>query len=133
MSREFIKRQVSFLLQIIFFTIIFFGIHIYILHYFTSDQKFFFPLWQMYVFQFTVTFLLYGYLNFTMEKNATQVFNFFMIGTFFKMGLSILFLLPLLLAEDIEKQPDIINFFVVYFLFLFFEVVSLVRMLKNAN
>ena len=87
----------------------------------------------MYVFQFTVTFLLYGYLNFTMEKNATQVFNFFMIGTFFKMGLSILFLLPLLLAEDIEKQPDIINFFVVYFLFLFFEVVSLVRMLKNAN
>ena len=76
----------------------------------------------MYVFQFTVAFLLYGYLNFTMEKNATQVFNFFMIGTFFKMGLFILFLLPFLLAEDIEKKPDIINFFVVYFLFLFFEV-----------
>ena len=121
MSREFIKRQTSFLLQIIFFTIIFFGIHIYILHYFTSDQKFFSSLADVCISIYSHIFIVW-FLNFTMEKNATQVFNFFMIGTFFKMGLSILFLLPLLLADGTEKQPDIINFFVVYFLFLFLKL-----------
>lgn len=133
MNPEFIKRQTAFLLQIVFFTIIVFGVHSYILHYFASDKTFFFPLWHIYVFQIVITFLLYGFLNYRMTKDSTQVFNFFMIGTLGKMILAVLFLLPLLLEKELEKKPDVFNFFIAYFLFLFFEVFSLTKMLKKPS
>jgi len=51
--------------------------------------------------------------------------------TLLKMILAIVFLLPVFLSETENKQPDVFNFFIPYFLYLFFEVYSLTTFLQK--
>ncbi|WP_179344660.1 hypothetical protein [Winogradskyella ursingii] len=129
---DFKKRQISFLLQLIGVSAVVFGIHAYLLHYFAQDVDFFFPIWQVYVFHFVVTLLFYSVINYRYSSGKKEVFNLFMVLTFVKMIFAILFLLPLLLSDFENKQPDVFNFFIPYFLYLFFEVFALTRFLQKS-
>lgn len=51
--------------------------------------------------------------------------------TLLKIILSILFLLPLFMSDFESKRADIFNFFASYFIFLFFEILSLTKLLQN--
>lgn len=133
MNEQFTKRQLSFLLQNIAFSVVLFGMHWYLLSYFATDILFFFPLWQIYVFHFVVTTILYSIINYKYSNGQTEIFNTFMVVTFLKMTLSILFLLPLLLSDFEKKQPDVFNFFIPYFLYLFFEVYSVTQFLQKKS
>lgn len=132
MNHIFKKRQIAFVIQLFVVGAILFGIHSYLLHYFTGETKFFFPVWQIYVFHIVVTFLLFTVINYKYSKGSTQIFNTFMVSTFLKMILAVLFLLPLLLSDFENKQPDVFNFFIPYFLFLFFEVYTLTAFLNKS-
>ncbi len=127
----FKKRQISFVLQLIGISAVLFGIHSYLLHHFASERIFFFPVWQIYVFHFVITLVLYTIINYRYSSGKTDIFNVFMIMTFVKMALAIVFLLPLILSEFENKQPDVFNFFIPYFLFLFFEVFALTKFLQK--
>lgn len=131
MNEQFKSRQLTFLFQIAVLTIVLFGIHYYLLSYIATDISLFFPLWHIYLFHFLVTTVLYTTINYQFSKGKTEVFNTFMIITFLKMILSILFLLPLLLSDFENKQPDVFNFFIPYFLYLFFEVYSVTQFLQK--
>lgn len=133
MAQSFKSRQISFLIQNVVFTLILLGVHAYLLSHFTEDKTFFFPLWQIYVFHFIITSALYTIINYKYSKGKTDIFNTFMLSTFLKMVLAILFLLPLLLSDLENKQPDVFNFFIPYFLYLFFEVYSLTNFLKKTS
>ncbi len=133
MNNTFIKRQITFLIQTLTLSLILYGIHWYLLFHFAQDIKLFFPLWQVYTFHFIVTALLFSVINYRYSFGKTDVFNFFMITTLIKMTLAILFLLPLLLSDFEKKQPDIFNFFIPYFIYLFFEVYSLTQFLQKRN
>ena len=126
MNEIFKKRQSTFVIQLLVASVLLFGIHSYLLHYFAGETTFFFPVWQVYTFHIIVTFLLFTVINYT------QIFNTFMVSTFLKMILAILFLLPLLMADFENKQPDVFNFFIPYFLFLFFEVFTLTAFLSKS-
>jgi hypothetical protein len=128
---EFKKRQVVFLLQLIGVTAILFAIHSYLLYHFSRDFTFFFPVWQIYVFHVIITLILYSVINYRFSSGKKDIFNLFMVMTFLKMFLAILFLLPLLLSDFENKQPDVFNFFIPYFLYLFFEVFTLARFLQK--
>jgi hypothetical protein len=52
--------------------------------------------------------------------------------TLLKMILAVLFLLPLLFSDFENKQADVFNFFIPYFLFLAFEILSVLRILKSS-
>lgn len=132
MNEIFKKRQVTFIIQLIVVSAILFGVHSYLLHYFAGDTNFFFPIWQVYLFHIIVTFLLFTVINYKYSKGSTQIFNTFMVSTFLKMILAILFLLPLLLSDFENKQSDVFNFFIPYFLFLFFEVYTLTAFLSKS-
>ena len=127
----FKKRQVSFLLQLIGISAVLFGIHSYLLHHFAIEVTFFFPVWQVYAFHFIITLILYTIINYRYSSGKTDIFNVFMIMTFVKMALAIVFLLPLILSDFENKQPDVFNFFIPYFLFLFFEVFALTKFLQK--
>ncbi len=127
----FKKRQITFLLQLLGVSAILFGIHNYLLHYLASDTAFFFPVWQIYAFHFVITLIFYSIINYRYTSGKTDIFNVFMVMTFLKMILAILFLLPLLLSDFKNKQPDVFNFFIPYFLFLFLEVYSLTKFLQK--
>lgn len=131
MKPTFQSRELSFLLQVSVFTLILFGIHIYLLSYFAADMVFFFPVWQIYTFHFVITTLFYTLINYKYSKGKTEIFNTFMLGTLVKMIIAILFLLPLLLSEFENKQPDIFNFFIPYFIFLSFEVYTITQFLQK--
>jgi len=131
MNAEFKKNQSAFILQAVLVTLLLFAVHFYLLHHFAKTVTLFFPLWQIYVFHFVVTTLLYSVINYRWSSGKKDIFNLFMIVTFFKMILSIVFLLPLILSDFEDKQPDVFNFFIPYFLFLFFEVYSLTRFLQK--
>ncbi|MFL0352919.1 hypothetical protein [Xanthomarina sp. GH4-25] len=131
MNPAFKSRQLSFLIQNIAVTLILFGIHSYLLFHFAENINFIIPLWQVYVFHFVVTTLLYSVINFQYSRGKTEIFNLFMGFTFLKMILAIVFLLPVLLSDTEHKQPDVFNFFIPYFLYLFFEVFSLTSFLQK--
>lgn len=133
MSSTFQSRQISFLTQCFIFAIVVFSIHSYLLHYFATKTIFFFPIWHIYLFNFVTTVLLYTIANYKYSKDKTTVFNTFMVSTLLKMGLVIVFLLPLLIGEIKDKKPDVYNFFITYFLFLIFEVYSITKFLQNNN
>jgi len=129
---EFKKRQISFLLQLIGISIVLFAIHSYLLYHFVDDTVFFFPVWQVYAFHVFITLIVYTIINYRFSSGEKNIFNLFMIMTFLKMALSIVFLLPLLISDFESKQPDVFNFFIPYFLYLFFEVFALTRFLQKS-
>lgn len=131
MAQTFKSRQISFIIQNVVFTIVLYVAHRYLLSYFAENISFFFPVWQIYMFHFIITTALYTIINYKYSKGKTDIFNTFMLSTFLKMVLAILFLLPLLLSELDNKQPDVFNFFIPYFLYLFFEVFSLTKFLNK--
>lgn len=128
---DFKKRQLTFVLQLVGVTIILFAIHSYLLYHFAKNITFFFPIWQVYAFHMVITLLFYSIINYKYSSGQKEIFNLFMVLTFIKMFLAILFLLPLLLSDFENKQPDVFNFFVPYFLYLFFEVFALTRFLQK--
>ena len=128
---EFKKRQIMFLLQLIGVSILLFAIHSYLMYHFAKETTFFFPLWQIYTFHLIITLTLYTIINFRFSNGKKDIFNLFMVMTFFKMAFAILFLLPLILSDLENKQPDVFNFFIPYFLYLFFEVFSLTKFLQK--
>lgn len=131
MSPSFKSRQISFLFQNIVFTIILYGVHSYLLSYFATETLFFFPLWQVYLFHLIITTILYTIINYKFSKTHKDIFVTFMAITLVKMLLAIVFLLPLLLSDFVNKQPDVFNFFIPYFLYLFFEVYSITKFLQK--
>jgi len=131
MNQAFKSRELSFLLQNLAVSLVIFGIHSYLIFYLAADFDFFFPLWQIYLFHFVVTTILYTIINYKYSNGKTDIFNTFMVITFLKMTLAIVFLLPLLLSDFENKQPDVFNFFIPYFLYLFFEVYSVTQFLQK--
>lgn len=128
----FKKRQITFLLELVAVTAILLGLHNYLLSYFAEKSDFFFPVWHIYVFHFLVTAIIYSIINYKYSSGKTNIFNLFMGLTFLKMIFAILFLLPLLLSDFENKQPDVFNFFIPYFMYLFFEVYTLTKFLQKA-
>lgn len=124
MNEIFKKRQLSFLLKLGLLTILVFGVHFYLFENFFSEITLFFPIWQIYIFHITTVVLIYSVINYKFSNGNTMIFNYFMIGTLVKMILAFLFLLPLLVSELETKKPDVLNFFIPYFIFLAFEVFS---------
>ncbi|HXJ99953.1 MAG TPA: hypothetical protein VNJ50_13955 [Gelidibacter sp.] len=132
MNKAFKTRQLNFLFQILVLSAVVFGIHGYLLSYFGTELKLFFPIWQIYVFHLGVTTLFYSVINYRFSQGQTDIFVLFMACTLTKMMLAILFLLPLILSDFEKKQPDIFNFFIPYFIYLGFEVYSITKFLQKS-
>lgn len=85
----------------------------------------------IYFFHFTITFLillsLIAVKNIFFEKTGFA----FMALSLLKMLASVIFLLPLIQSEKINYIPDVIAFFVPYFLFLFFEIFYSIKLLNS--
>ena len=126
------KRQMSFIFKLLIVSGVLFGAHTYALIQFASEVDFYYPLWQIYGFHFIVTLLFFTIINYKFTSGQKNIINLFMILTFSKIALSVVFLLPFLLSDFEKTQPDFINFFIPYFLYLFFEVYGITKFLQKA-
>lgn len=48
-----------------------------------------------------------------------------------KMMASVVFLIPLLQSDTIDRIPDVTAFFIPYFLYLFFETIFAIRLINK--
>ena len=130
MMEVFKKRQALFLIKLIVFTLLLFTTHSYLQYYFSDSTEQFLPLWKIYVFNVFVTAIIYTVINYNYSFGKKTIFILFMSMTLFKMVLTILFLLPLFFSSSDVKKITVLNFFIAYFFFLFFEILSLIKLLK---
>lgn len=94
---------------------------------------FYYPVWKIYVFHFFVTFFIFSLL-YIVGKIAPQHIGFTFMGfILFKMVAAVVFLLPFIKMEGVSKIPDFISFFAPYFVFLFFEIILTMRILKQSE
>jgi signal transduction histidine kinase len=130
-EKEFRRRQISFVGLLSAITVILLGLHYYIYYYFAASIDLKIPLWTVYAFHFIAVLLIYSFINYRHTSGKTDVFNVFMILTFLKMILAVVFLLPVLLSSLENKVPDVLNFFFPYFIYLGLEVWTVTNFLKE--
>ncbi|MBA3985159.1 MAG: hypothetical protein H0X63_00915 [Flavobacteriales bacterium] len=131
MHPSFKKREVNFLILLLAFTLLIFAIHWYIIFHFFSEIELILPLWTIYAFHFITVSIVYTIINYKFSKGNKQVFFLFMGATLFKMILTLLFLLPVLLEPNENATLEVFNFFIPYFLYLAFEIVNITIFLKD--
>lgn len=125
------KSITKFLIKLIAFSIILFGIHYYVLIQF-FEGKLLIPLWVIYGFNALMVFVVFSTLKHYSKDKDKDMLNLFLILTIVKMGLAIVLLLPLFLKKTDHTQLEVFNFFIPYFLFLTFEIFSLNKFLQKS-
>jgi hypothetical protein len=121
----------SFIIRLLIFSSILFGIHFYIIYEF-FDKKIYIPLYVIYIFNILLVFLVYSILNYKNKQGSKKMYQLFLGLTILKMALSIIFLLPVILGKSDHVQLEILNFFIPYFLFLTFEIFSINNFLQKS-
>jgi hypothetical protein len=124
------KEITSFSVKLIIFTMILFGVHLYILSQF-FEGNLHFPVWSIYVFNSIMVCLVYLVITYKSKKGSKNMYQLFLGLTLLKMALAIVFLLPLFFGKSNHAQLEVINFFIPYFLFLGFEIFSLNKFLQK--
>jgi hypothetical protein len=126
-----IKDISSFTFKLLFYTLLLFGIHYYILNQF-FEGKLFFPIWTIYVFNAVLVLLVFVVITYKYKQRSKLIFQLFLGLTALKMILAIVFLLPLFMGKSNHLQIEIFNFFIPYFLFLGFEIFGLNKFLQKS-
>lgn len=125
------EKLLPFLKQFIPFSILLFICHYFISLVLFKDIIFFYSVFSIYIFHFTVTFLMYLFLVFVNVTFFDKTGYTFLATGILKMMASIVFLLPLIQSDFENKIPDVAAFFIPFFLFLFFETLHSVRLLNT--
>lgn len=118
-----------------FLTIILIGFISYIIHSEINDdnKSSIIDLKYSYFFNFIVSILILLSVIFTARKSFDKTGFVFMGGSILKILASILFLLPIFINNEVNVLPEIINFFVPYFIFLIIEMVFSLKVLNSMN
>jgi len=125
------KETLSFVVRLLIFAAILFAVHGYILSQFFEGELHF-PIWTIYAFNALLVFIVYSVLRFKASQGSAKMYQLFLGLTIAKMTLAIVFLLPLFFGKSEHAQLEVINFFIPYFLFLFFEIFNLNKFLQKS-
>ncbi len=87
---------------------------------------------NIHIFLFIITIVAVIAVDFISKKFHPGLTGFGFLGTsLFKMMCAIIYLLPLLRGDSPDKNSYVIQFFVIYFFYLFGEVLYLARKLRK--
>lgn len=129
--KSFIKSMLLVAAQLILITAVLFFIHNTIFAGVLPKVILILPLYKIYFFHLVVTTVVIVAVNFKSLKKSSSVFNVFMLFTLVKMVLALVFLLPVFLSDVKNRNYDVVNFFVPYFIFLAFEVFVITKLLQK--
>lgn len=127
MKKEFIKLT----LQLFALTLILFGVQWFLTDHFMQKTVFYFPSEKIYLFHFLTTFIIVATLLLIKKMMPDKVGFTFMGFSILKMGASLFFLFPLSTIDAFDPIPDVLAFFIPYFVFLFYETFYLVSLLNK--
>lgn len=113
------------------FTIVLFGLHKYFQHFFFKDVELYHPIYSIYLFLFiTLVGLFYFIIKAALLKPET-IFTTFAVGSLVKSAIAILFFLPIFFEKPQNINHTVFNFFIPYFLFVFFEIFQIIKFFKT--
>lgn len=130
-QKTMIKDLIKFFILISCFSAVLLAIHYYIGFNFFSGTELFFPLWSIYAFNMVLVLVVYGIIYFKTNRGNTKTYQQFLILSLIKMGLVIAFLTPLFFGKSENSTLEVLNFFIPYFLFLAFEIVTISKFLNH--
>jgi hypothetical protein len=126
--------------QSVFKTLLYFagsGILLAVIHYLviiTSPELNVHNILYAHGFLFIITIVAVFVVEFIAKKYHPGLTGFGFLGTsLFKMMGAIIFLMPILRGESLDKNSYVIQFFIIYFFYLFGEVLYLARKLRKQN
>jgi len=125
------KSKLNFLVGLLIFTGILYVVHYSIFYNFFSEITLYIPIWSIYCFNSVVVLIVYSIIKNKTKKESKKGYNAFLLLTFIKMILVIVFLLPLFSGESTNTKTEVINFFIPYFFFLTFEILAINKLLKS--
>ena len=125
------KDKLNFLVGLLIFTGILYVVHYSIFYNFFSEITLYIPIWSIYCFNSVVVLIVYSIIKNKTKKESKKGYNAFLLLTFIKMILVIVFLLPLFSGESTNTKTEVINFFIPYFFFLTFEILAINKLLKS--
>ena len=125
------KNTLNFIVKLLALTALLCGAHYYIFLSFFSEMTLYFPIWSIYSFNGVLVLLVFLIINHEVSKGNKNVLNIFLILTLVKMALCIVFLLPLFFGKSDYPKVETFSFFISYFIYLIFEIVSISNFLKK--
>ena len=123
------KHIPGFLVKLLLFTIISYMIQ-FLLTQVVFETDLFYSNWSIFVFLFLTTLVIYLIVAWVYENFEDKTGFAFMGLSLLKMFAAVVFLLPLLLSDIASALDSIFAFFIPYFLFLLFETLVSVKLLK---
>lgn len=129
--KAFLKSQLQVIAQAVLITAVLFFIHNTIISTAFPKLALILPLYKIYLFHLIVTTVVIVAVNYKSLQKESNVFNIFMLFTFVKMILALVFLLPVFLSTAKNRNYDAVNFFIPYFIYLAFEVFVITKLLQK--
>ena len=94
---------------------------------FIYEIDFVIPLWKIYAFNISLILITFWTIKILIKTKLNLLFSF-VIASLNKMILTVIFVYPIF-HFDGDKYGLILTFFIIYFIFLFFEIKSLQKSL----
>ena len=103
----------------------------YIIIHFIISAEFIIPLWKVYGFNFTSLSAIYFGLLINFKYKVFNHLYLFVFETLLKMIIAIIILSPLFSIDNSALILEVLNFFFLYCIFLFIEIISLRNVLSK--
>ncbi|PLX09319.1 MAG: hypothetical protein C0596_01870 [Marinilabiliales bacterium] len=125
------RKDLVLILKIGFAGIIIFALH-YLLYILFPRQLYAPYLFLLHPFMLSITVISAISVKIIFKKSKQSLFGYvYMAGSLVKMFLSIGFLFPVLRGEGMFKKEYVLQFFIIYFIYLVVEVYYLIRDFKS--
>jgi len=103
----------------------------YIIIHFIISAEFIIPLWKVYGFNFASLSAIYFGLLINFKYKVFNHLYLFVFETILKMIIAIIILSPLFSIDNSALILEVLNFFFLYCIFLFIEIISLRNVLSK--
>jgi len=123
----------NFFAALTVFTAVLVSVHYLLIETVLADQKFFYSVWSIYLFNVVAAVLIYLFLQFVHKSFAEKTGFAFMATSLLKMFAAVIFLIPLIKAKSDTPITDVSAFFIPYFLYLGFETIFAVRLINSTE
>ena len=121
----------NFIKLFIPFALVLFGLQYFTTLELFSEIPFYYSTLSIYVFHIIISLVSYLSLLFV-HKNFPDYTGYTFMGLgVIKMMACVVFLIPMIQSDTIDRIPDVAAFFIPYFMFLLFETIFAVRLINK--
>jgi hypothetical protein len=113
------------------FALVLFGLQYFVTSAVVPDTFFYYSLESIYIFHIVITIAAHLFLLFVHKTFPDKAGFTFMGMGLLKMMACVVFLIPMIQSDTVDRIPDVGAFFIPYFIFLLFETVFAVRIINK--